>query len=156
MCTMRRPSSSPSPSSMRGFSACPGCGSSTASTSGPCCGIPDLILSFAHIRFGFMLRIFCKSHFLVDCPFIFVTYFLASCVPFVIENLGTLNPNVACCGSNYLFNWWDRGFLTSEHGVEEGGFARQRFSVLPVHPITSSCLFMWRVHLQEMFEETLG
>ena len=74
----------------------------------------------------------------------------------MIENLGTLNPNVARCGSNCLFNWWDRGFLAFEHGVERGGFARHRFSVLFVHPITSSCLFMWRVHLQEMFEETLG
>ena len=163
-CTMRRPSSSPSPSSTRGFSACPGCGSSTASTSGPCCGIPDLILSFAHVRFGFVLRIFCKSHFLVDCPFIFVTYFLASRVPFLIENLGTLNPNVACCGSNCLFNWWDRGFLASEHGVEGGVCETEILCTLCasynlfllIYPITSSCLFMWRVHLQEMFEKTLG
>ena len=118
---MKRPSSSPSPSSTWG------CGSSSASTSGPCYGIPHLILSFAHVHFDFVLRIFCKSHFLVDCPFIFVTYFLASHVPFVIKNLGTLNPNVARCGNNYLFNWWDQGFLTSEHGV--GGVLRDRDSL---------------------------
>lgn len=106
-CTTRRLSRSPSHSSTLGFCVCRGCGSSTVSTSGLCCAIPDPILSFAHVRCGFCLLHSCAS-FLVDGPFlsflcsdVFWLFFSLS----LLRVLGVLYLNAVTCVNKWLFNW---------------------------------------------------